>query len=178
MPRAATFTLRYEITAESVVDMRHAHRATVYRLTVLAFGFITLSAVALVLGGVLLKSPDLAWSGLFLLAPAAALWLNVNRSIAVLIMRRKAAPLLGVTHEMAFDAHGITYRSAGTSSRVAWSFVTELREQFGTVLFLKGRVVAGWVPAYAFANAAQQEKILAFARERIAAARGNTDASS
>lgn len=167
---AHSYTVRYEITVDSLVDMRRMALTTAYRLTVIAAIMIFIGAVVIIIASIAFELSDLLWVGIFLFGSPALIGLTISRPFQAFFLRRKAAPLLGVPHEVTFGDEGISYRSAGTSAVVNWAYLTRVRDDSRTILFMKGQVLAFWLPAYAFSEAAQRSEILAFARERIAAA--------
>jgi hypothetical protein len=77
----------------------------------------------------------------------------------------------GISH-VVIDRDGIHFEDPHLSGEISWSKLTEVRENNRTIVFMRDRVLAGYIPVSAFASPDQLAEIVAFARERIDLARG------
>lgn len=83
------------------------------------------------------------------------------------------APVNGRGYDALAGEHGRVWHELqrpchGSHRHVPWSALTAVRSNARTVIFVRDRVLLGYLPASAFASPADQADIVRFARERIA----------
>jgi hypothetical protein len=81
--------------------------------------------------------------------------------------------VIGGESELFISEEGLHYRNPIVSGDIAWSALTEVRENEKTVVFMRDRLLAAYAPSSAFATPAQREEAVAFARSKIATARSS-----
>lgn len=81
--------------------------------------------------------------------------------------------VLGEAIELDIGDDGIHCQGPLGTSHVPWSSLTEVRSNESTVIFVRDRLVAAYAPAASFSGAAEQAEVVAYSRDRIAAAKSS-----
>jgi YcxB-like protein len=112
--------------------------------------------------------------GLFVLIFSALVLLTTRLDVLDrLFGRRRARSVLDQPIELNFDDDGIVWHGPQGTSHVPWSSLTEVRSNERTVIFVRDRLLVAYAPASAFANDAERADVIAFSRDRIAAAKAS-----
>ena len=170
-PDGPPYRVVYPITADAAIDAARLVMAPLRR-TMLA---ISLAALG---GGVLLTvagdgrlGPGLALFGVLTIA------LTVFRGPERMVVNRRAGSLVGGSAELVFGEAGLDVVSPQATGRIAWSALTEVREDARCVVALRDRTLVSWAPVAAFGSAERRAEIVAFARAQIASASARTPPS-
>lgn len=161
---APRYLIRFQQSFESALEAGRFFQARVYRMVYIGFG------TGLVAGGVLiLFNPTagiliMVFSGLMLITTRLEL---LDRFIG----RRRFRSVLDQPIQMSLGEEGIHLEGPLATSYMPWPSLTEVRSNDRTVLFIRDQILLAYAPAAAFASADERAEVIAFARERIAAAR-------
>jgi hypothetical protein len=156
-----------------------------YVVTADAFIDASRLAMAWMRNRILLISAGAAIAGLFLLvfvstAPGLVLvffalimtTVTVTRAPERWVISRRGASVMGTRVSLLIGRAGIQITAPSVSGQIAWSAMSEVRADERAVIFVRDRTLMAWAPAAAFGSAGRRAEIVAFARERIAAAGG------
>lgn len=166
------FTLRYELTPDVFLDASALAQAGIFRLIRVAIVGLVAVAVFIAAVAFLLDDLSLLWFTVFILVMAGLVFaLTQGRWLMRWSMRRSAGSMLGGMAEVVVDNEGITTVTPLGKGSVGWSQLTGVRENERTVLFVRDRLPAAFVPAAAFDSPDLRTAVVQFARERIAASR-------
>jgi hypothetical protein len=99
----------------------------------------------------------------------AALFLVSRRlqPLQRLLIARNGRSLLGKRTDVTIGADGFRFSNEVATTFVPWSSLTTVRSNARTVLFVRDRFIAGYVPASAFSSPGEQAAVVRFVQERI-----------
>lgn len=161
-----SYRVDYVISADAFIDASRLAQAPMRTRILL------LCAVVAVAGLVMLVLAPTG-PGLMLVFFAVVLTaLTVARAPERWVVTRRAGDVIGGPVRLVVGADGISVATHLAEGRIAWSALSEVREDEKTVVFLRGRFLASYAPADAFGSPERRAEIVAFARRRIAASRG------
>ncbi len=114
------------------------------------------------------------FGGLFILFFSALMLVTQRVDVLDrLLGRRRARTVLDQPIELEISDDGLLWQGPQGTSHVPWSSMTEVRSNERTVVFVRDRLLLAYAPAASFASAAEQAEVIAFSRERIAAAKAS-----
>jgi hypothetical protein len=161
-----SYRVNYVISADAFIDASRLAQAPMRARILL------LCAVVAVAGLVVLVLVP-GGPGLALVLFAVILTaLTVARAPERWVVGRRAGDVIGGSVSMVIGADGISVATSMAEARIAWSALSEIREDEKTVVFLRGRLLASYAPAAAFGSPERRAEIVAFARRRMAVSRG------
>jgi hypothetical protein len=157
---AGTATRTYEFTTsvEAAVQARELLAPVGSRLDLIFDLAAILLGVAVVAMGSLV--------GFVLIAIAAGALVS-RRPIHRWAFGRQYRSMLGKRARVTVGDDALLFASEVGSSEVPWSAITAVRSNDRTVIFLRDRLLAGYIPAASFASKAEQADLVHFASERI-----------
>jgi hypothetical protein len=99
----------------------------------------------------------------------AALFLVSRRlqPLQRLLIARNGRSLLGKRTDVTIGADGFRFSNEVATTFVPWSSLTAVRSNARTVLFVRDRFIAGYVPASAFSSPGEQADVVRFVQEHI-----------
>ncbi len=163
-PAGPPYHVVYPITADAAIDAARLVMAPLRRR-------MTVLAVAALAGGIVLTvagdgrfGPGLALFGILALA------LTVFRGPERMLVSRRAGSLVGGSAELVFGEAGLDVVSPQAAGRVAWSALTDVREDARCVVLLRDRMLVSYAPVGAFGSPERRAEAVAYARAHIAAA--------
>ncbi len=163
-PAGPPYRVVYPITADAAIDAARLVIAPLRRR-------MTLVSLAALAGGIALT---VAGDGRFgpgiLLFGILTLGLAVLRGPERMLVNRRGGDLLRGSAELVLDESGVDVVSPPATGRVAWSALTEVREDARSVVLLRDRMLVGYAPVAAFGSPERRVEIVAYARARIEAA--------
>jgi hypothetical protein len=162
-PAAPRYVIRYTQSFESALEAGKFLQARVYRTYYIVFGaglaigaFVSLINVSI---------------GLFILVFSALMLITTRLDVLDrLFGRRRARSVLDQPIQLSLGQDGIVWEGPQATSHIPWSSLTEVRSNHRTVLFVRDRLLLAYAPAASFRSAVEQADVVAFSRERIAAA--------
>jgi hypothetical protein len=153
-------TFTFTTSAQAAVDARRLVNARANRTHLLV------DSLFLFVGGALIVAGQ--WIGVPIAIVAATL---LTASQLQVVQRwmvgRNAGSLMGRRTDVTFDATGIRMVGELGSSDVPWSVLTSVRADERTVIFVRGSVLAAYLPATSFAGPDEQRALVRFADERL-----------
>ena len=158
------YRVDYPITADAAIDAARLAIAPLRRRMTF------LSLAALVIGAVLVLAGDWTFGPAIVIFGLLTLALTVIRGPERWLINRRGRSVIGGTSELVFDDAGVAFASPQATGRIAWSALTEVRENERTVILLRDRILAGYAPAAAFGPPGRRAEIVAYLRARIEAA--------
>ncbi len=162
------YRVAYTVTADGVID---ASRLMMQR----TFRWMTAAGWLVAAAGLLVTILGEPGPGIGLVAAGLFLAVVINlRSFRRWSLRRRGLSTLGTTVELTIGEDGVAMATAHSSGRIAWSGLTDVREDAKTVLFVRGRLALAWAPADAFGGTDRRLEILGFSRAQVASASPTT----
>ena len=156
-------TFTFTTSAQAAVDARALLNARTNRL------HLIVDSAFLFVGGALVVAGQ--WIGVpIAIVAAALLTASQLQGVQRWMIGRNAGSLMGQSTEVTFDATGIRMVGELGSSDVPWSVLTSARADERTVIFVRGDVLAAYLPATSFAGRDEQQALVRYADERIAEA--------
>jgi hypothetical protein len=160
------YQLSFEITEDGFADyLRWRQRTASMVVAVISLAVLALNGLSLRLGVPLLLALIFSTPAFLLLIASQTSYLDRWR------IRRHARSLLGSTAKFDIGLHGIDSELVGMASQVGWDTVTNIHDNGRVVIVARDRLPVLWIPASAFASAAQRDEIVSFMRDQISAAR-------
>jgi hypothetical protein len=167
-PRAAAprYVIRYTQSFDTAIDAGKFVQARFLHAYYLVFG------IGLVVGAFVLFV-DLFF-GIFILMFSALMLITTRLAVLDrLIGQRRARSVLDQPIELDIGDDGIVWHGPQGTSHFPWSSLTEVRSNEGTVIFVRDRLLIAYAPAASFSGAAEQAEVVAYSRDRIAAAKAD-----
>ena len=158
-PNARTF--QFVTSAQAAVDARVLLNHRINRLHLVGDSFFLVVGLALLLAGQLIGLPIAGVSGAMLAASQV-------QPVQRWMIARQARSLLGKRSEVTVSPAGLHFVGELATMDIPWSSLTEVRSNTRTVIFVRDRVLAGYIPASAFQAPAEQAELVRFAEGRIA----------
>lgn len=153
-------TFTFTTSAQAAVDARALLNARTNRT------HLVVDSCFLFVGGALVVAGQ--WVGVPIAIVAAALLTASQLQVVQRWMiNRNAGSLMGQRTDVTFDATGIRMVGELGSSDVPWSVLTAVRADERTVIFVREKVLAAYLPATSFAGPDEQRALVRFAGERI-----------
>jgi len=152
---------RFETTAAASADANALTYDGLRRFDLVIDAIALGLALVLVLGGYPL--PGVVVAVVAVLSLLGSRFHPLHRALT----RIRFGGLLGQTTEVVVDDKGVRFENPLGSSFIPWATVTTVKSNARTVALFRGRALVGYIPAVAFASAAEQASIVAFARERM-----------
>jgi hypothetical protein len=148
VPAIGRTTFEFTTTAQAALDARNllGRRANRFDLVL---------DVAAIVGGLVLIALGQVAIGLFLVLAAVA-FRAITRPIQKAVISRQARSLLGQRAQVSVDEKGLRFVGELGSTEVPWSSLTHVRADHRTVIFVRDRLLAGYLPATAFASPEEQ----------------------
>jgi hypothetical protein len=160
--------VQYQITPAAYSDAVRLHRAGLiarYRIA---------AAAAAVLGIGIGFAFDMT-VGLALTGGALALLLTTwMEFLDRWIYRDLGHGVMGALCKIEADDHGLHYEHPLGSGVVRWSALTAMRFNERSIVFVRDRVLAAYVPTGAFASPVDREAFIAFAQARLPSGPGDS----
>jgi hypothetical protein len=160
-----SYRVDYVISADAFIDASRLAQAPMRTRLLL------LCAVVAVAGLVMLVLAPTGPGLMLVLFAVILTLLTVARAPERWVVRRQAGDVIGGPVRLVIGPEGISVATPTAEGRIAWSALSEVREDDRTVIFLRGRFLASYAPAEAFGSPARRAEIVAFARRRIGASR-------
>jgi hypothetical protein len=160
---APAYVIRYTYSFEGALEAGRFFQARLYSLYVGALGMgLLVGAVATVY--------NLSF-GLSIVLFCAVLLLMARFAVMDrLFARRRMRSLIGGSVELVLKDDGLGWTGPRWSGHAPWSSITEVRANRRTVLFVGDRLLLAYAPAESFATAAERADVVAYSRQRVAAA--------
>jgi hypothetical protein len=160
-PEPNVRTFHFVTSAQVALDARTLMNARLIWLQLVTGIIILLIGVALAVGG--------ASYGWFM-ALVAALVLAVAHTGPGQrwLITRNSRSLLGRRIEVTVGPDTLRFAGDLATTEVRWSSLTAVLSNERTVVFMRDRVFLGYLPASAFASAADQAEFVRLAQERVA----------
>jgi hypothetical protein len=155
-------TFEFVTTLEAAVDARALFGNRLARVDLIV------DVVALIAGAV--------WFALgqalgLLLVMGALLFLLFGRRIQALILGYRARSMVGKRTTMRVDDQALHVANELGSMDIPWSSLTDVRSDRRSVIFVRDRLLAFYMPVSVFSSPAERSAFVRFASERIAASR-------
>ncbi len=160
-----TYTARFILTPQVLADaVRLAQPRSRLLLLTSLVGFAAIGVFEIVVNGVW-------WLGalalVFGVAMSFAVWTGAYQRWS---FGRIMKGVAGETHEYTATGDGLHLSGPIGISTAVWSSLTEVRADERTVILMRGKVLACYVPASAFASAAERDAFVAFCRAHVSEA--------
>jgi hypothetical protein len=159
VPALSRASFEFTTSADAAVDARNllGQRANRFDLVL---------DVAAIVGGLVLIALGQVAIGLFLVLAAIAFRV-LTRKVQKLVIARQARSLLGRRTQVTVDDEAVRFAGELGSTEVPWSSLTDVRSDDRTVIFVRDRLLAGYLPATAFASPEEQATFVRAAAGRV-----------
>ena len=159
-PGPAARRLGFITTAQASLDARALLNARLNRLYLIGDGLAVVCGLGLALAG-------FSFGPLIAVLALALLTASQYQPLQRWIIGRSARSLLGRPIEVIVDGDGLRLSGELGATSIPWSSLTAVRSNARTVIFVRDRVLAGYVPASSFASPADQADLVRYADARI-----------
>jgi hypothetical protein len=164
------YRVSYPVTADAAIDAARLAMAPLRR----RMTFVSLGA--LVFGVVLCLAGDWTFGPAIVMFGLLTLALTILRGPERWLVNRRGRSLLGGSAELVFRDEGVDFATPQASGRVAWSALTEARDDERSVILLRDRILVGYAPVVSFGPPERRAEIVDYIRERITTARSSPPA--
>ena len=149
----------FTTSPEAAVDARDLMGARGRRVDIV----IDLAAITL---GVLLIATGQPVFGCFLVV-GAIVFLTLGRRIRIWLFQRVGRSMMGKSTEVVVDDEALRMRSELGTTDVPWSSLTRVRSNERVVIFVRDRLLVGYVPASTFASPEEHAAFVRFASNQV-----------
>jgi len=153
------FEFDFQITERNFMDTFELMQPRYFLISTASAAFV------LLVGVWLLVANEAIWAVGLIAAGIAIVGLG-NRWVLAWRYRRAARSTIGTTGHAAIDASGVEITHSAGSTRLVWSGLSDVRSTHRTLLFLRGKVMWGWVGIDSL-DEPSRERLLAFVRAQV-----------